>query len=76
MWHLLSLVFLVVASATVAEADSYDEAEFACDRGNYTRAARLFRPLAEQGIASAQFKLGLRHSKTWGVPQNYRTALR
>lgn len=67
---------MVVASATVAEADSYDEAEFAYDRGNYTRAARLFRPLAEQGIASAQFKLGLMHSKAWGVPQNYRTALR
>ncbi len=76
MWHLLCLVFLVMASATIAQADSYDEAEFAYDRGNYTRAARLFRPLAEQGIASAQYKLGLMYSKAWGVQKDYREALR
>ncbi|MEP7154067.1 MAG: tetratricopeptide repeat protein, partial [Nitrospira sp.] len=74
-------VFLVVACALGAAAesivtvDSIEEAEFAYDRGDYTRAARLFSPLAEQGVASAQFYLGLMHEKGRGVRQDYRTAL-
>ncbi|MGQ0556714.1 MAG: sel1 repeat family protein, partial [Nitrospiraceae bacterium] len=48
-------------------ADSLEEAEFAYDRGEYTQAARLFSPLAEQGVASAQFYLGVMHEKGRGV---------
>ena len=69
-------VFLVVAWATVAVAASIQEAEFAYDRGDYTQAARLFRPLAEQGIASAQFNLGMMYAKGQGVPQDYQAALK
>lgn len=76
MRRLLFAVFLVVACATVAAADSYEEAEFAYDRGDYTRAARLFRPLAEQGVAPAQFHLGLMYERGRGVPQDYRAALK
>jgi len=76
MQRLLLAVFLVVACATVAAADSYDEAEFAYDRGDYTRAARLFRPFAEQGIPSAQFHMGLMYEKGQGVPQDYQAALK
>ena len=39
-------------------------------------AARLFRPLAEQGLASAQHKLGLMYTKAWGVQKDYRKALK
>jgi TPR repeat protein len=56
-------------------ADSLEEAEFAYERGEYTQAARLFSPLAEQGVASAQFYLGLMHEKGRGVRQDYPTAL-
>ena len=76
MRRLLFAVFLVVACATVAAADSIEEAEFAYDRGDYTLAARLFRPLAEQGIASAQFNLGMMYAKGQGVPQDYQAALK
>lgn len=76
MWHLLFTGFLVVTCATVAAADSYEEAEFAYDLGDYTRAARLFHPLAEQGIASAQFKLGLMYERGRGVRQDYEAALK
>ena len=67
MRRFLFAVFLVVACATVAAAGSIEEAEFVYDRGDYTQAARLFRPLAEQGIASAQNNLGLMYENGRGV---------
>ena len=76
MRRFLFAVFLVVACATGAAADSIEEAEFAYDRGDYTRAARLFRPLAEQGIASAQNNLGVMYTQGRGVSQDYQEALK
>ena len=76
MRRILFAVFLVVACATAAAADSIEEAEFAYDRGDYTQAARLFRPLAEQGIASAQFNLGVMYANGQGLPQDYQAALK
>ncbi|NGZ02259.1 MAG: sel1 repeat family protein [Nitrospira sp. WS238] len=71
------LVALSCAAGTqsVVAAGSIEEAEFAYDRGEYTKAARLFSPLAEQGVASAQFYLGLMHEKGRGVRQDYQTAV-
>ena len=76
MRRFLFAVFLVVVWTTVAVAASLQEAEFAYDRGDYTQAARLFRPLAEQGIASAQFNLGMMYARGQGVPQDYLAALK
>ncbi len=81
MWHVFCVLLLVLASAAgtslpaFAAANSLEEAEFAYERGEYTQAARLFSPLAEQGVASAQFYLGLMHEKGRGVRQDYPTAL-
>jgi TPR repeat protein len=73
------LLVLTAAAGTslppVAAAESLEDAEFAYERGEYTQAARLFSPLAEQGVASAQFYLGLMHEKGRGVRQDYPTAL-
>jgi len=82
MRHILFAIFLILTCTTearaesIAIADAIEEAEFTYDRGDYTQAARLFSPLAEQGVASAQFYLGLMHEKGQGVRQDYRTALR
>lgn len=76
MRRFLFAIFLVVAWATVVVAASIQEAEFAYDRGDYTQAARLFRPLAEQGIASAQVNLGMMYARGQGVPQDYQAALK
>lgn len=65
----------VLSPQSVVAAGSLEEAEFAYDRGEYTKAARLFSPLAEQGVASAQFHLGLMHERGRGVRQDYQTAL-
>lgn len=58
----------------VVAAPSLEEAELAYERGEYTQAARLFSPLAEQGVASAQFYLGLMHEKGRGVRQDHSLA--
>lgn len=81
MWRVFCAVLLVLSCAagtslpSVVAASSLEEAEFAYERGEYTQAARLFSPLAEQGVASAQFYLGLMHEKGRGVRQDYPTAL-
>lgn len=79
-WFLpiLLLVFTCAAASSpqsVLAAGTLEEAEFAYDRGEYTTAARFFSPLAEQGVASAQFYLGVMHEKGRGVRQDYQTAL-
>ena len=73
---LLALTCAAASSPqSVVAAGSLEEAEFAYERGEYTQAARLFSPLAEQGVASAQYYLGLMHERGRGVRQDYPTAL-
>ena len=69
-------VFLTVACSTVAAADSFEEAKSAYDRGDLALAARLLRPLAEQGNAGAQTMLGSMYSEGQGVPQDNQEALK
>src|SRR5215212_2045466 len=57
-----------------APADSLENAVEAYRRADYATALRLYRPLAEQGLAIAQFNVGLMHDVGQGVPQNSREA--
>ncbi len=43
----------------------------AYNRGDYDTALKELRPLAEQGHAKAQLKLGIMYSQGQGVPQDY-----
>ena len=74
MRRILFAVFLVVACATGAAADSFDDANSAYQREDFALAVRLFRPLAEQGNAGAQYNLGMMHAKGQSVPKDYREA--
>jgi TPR repeat protein len=47
----------------------------ALQRGDYTMAMRLIRPLAEQGNAGAQTDLGVIYDTGLGVPQDYAQAV-
>ena len=69
MRQFLFAVFLVVACATVVAADAIEDAESTYNRGDYIKAARLLRPLADQGNARAQFNLGVMYERGQGVPQ-------
>ncbi len=66
----LVVVALFVGSMT-AHADDFDVGFEAHQRGDFATALRIFRQLAEQGDASAQYNLGLMYHKGLGVTQDY-----
>jgi hypothetical protein len=81
MNRLLKQTLLVCAGLTALTgqviADSQkDEAYRALTVGNYAKAAKLFRPLAEHGDADAQGYLGFIYKEGNGVPQDYKKAVR
>ena len=54
----------------------FDEGMAAHKRGDYATALSEFRPLAERGVAEAQFNLGVMYDTGRGVPQDYAEALK
>jgi len=58
-------------SAQAAVAGPFEEADFAYDRQDYATALQIWRPLADQGNARAQYNLGVAYAAGNGVPQDY-----
>jgi hypothetical protein len=69
----IALVLSIVCLAMPAWAD-FKAGMDAYSRGDYATALREWRPLAEQGNASAQFSLGLSYENGDGVPRDYTKA--
>ncbi len=69
----IALVLSIVCLAMPTWADFQAGLE-AYNRGDYMTALREFRPLADQGGASAQNNLGVLYGKGQGVPQDYAQA--
>jgi hypothetical protein len=65
---------LVLAAVGPVAAGEFEDAGAAFDRGDYATAVRLFRPLADQGDAAAQQRLGLMYEGGLGVPEDYAVA--
>ena len=61
------------ASATVLAAD-FPSGLDAFDRGDYAQALEQFRPLAQEGNARAEYRLGLSYAKGLGVARDYQRA--
>ncbi|MCZ6588730.1 MAG: tetratricopeptide repeat protein [Alphaproteobacteria bacterium] len=72
---LFSLLFVVLLTSPVA-AQNLNKGMEAHNRGDFATALREFRPLAEQGVAYAQFNLGFMHTFGHGVPQDYAEAMK
>ena len=77
--HTLRLSFfslvLLTACTGIANASSLEEGLHAFQKGDYTLAHQLWKPLAEQGNAQAQYNLGLLYEQGLGVEQHLRTAM-
>ena len=68
---IVALALLATLSgAPVAAGQTFDEAVAAYDRGDYATAVRGFLVHAEQGDATAQYKLGVMYNYGWGVPED------
>jgi TPR repeat protein len=65
---------MVLAAVGPVAAGEFEDAGAAFDRGDYATAVRLFRPLADQGDAAAQQRLGLIYEGGLGVPEDYAVA--
>jgi TPR repeat protein len=69
------LTLLISTSlAFPAFGGQFEDAVFAYERGDYAKAYRLFKPLAELGVPRAQFNLGVMYETGRSVPQDYSEA--
>jgi uncharacterized protein len=68
--HVIAAIILVLRFATPVAAGPLEDADAAIKRRDYATAVRLIRPLAEQGNANAQYKLGVFYDNGLGVPQD------
>jgi uncharacterized protein len=77
-WKWISTIFIAagLCIAQAANAGQLEDGTAAHDRGDYTTAIRLWRPLADQGVAQAQFLLGTMYENGKGVAQDYREAMK
>src|ERR1700720_1417484 len=66
----IAAIVLVPAFATPVAAGTFEDAVDANARGDYVKALRLIRPLANDGDAAAQFNLGLMYMTGHGVQQD------
>ena len=72
---LLALTFLFLFSGSVY-GDDYQDAKDAYERKDYKTSNKLWLPLAEQGVADAQYTLGQMYLNGQGVSQDYKEALK
>jgi TPR repeat protein len=66
----VAVLIFAVGFAGPGAAGPFEDASAAAEKGDYAEALRLMRPLAEQGLATAQNYLGIMYEWGWGVPQN------
>ena len=59
------------APAAAPAVSQFDQGVAAYGRADYATAYRLWRPLADQGLANAQYNLGLMYANGQGVAQDY-----
>ena len=71
----LTLALLLGSAGTSWSAD-FQKGVNAAQRGDFATALREWKPLAEQGDASAQFNLGLMYDNGDGVPKDGKTAVK
>ena len=65
---------LLLTLAAPAWGQDFEKGKQAYQRGDFATALREWRPLAEQGDANAQTKLGIMYDKGQGVPKNHAEA--
>jgi TPR repeat protein len=72
---LAGLVLILMLTGGVA-AGPFEDGGAALKRGDYAEALRLWRPLADQGHADGQLKLGNIYGRGQGVQRDYAEAVK
>ena len=71
-----TLIATFLALSGAAAAGPLEDAHAAYRRGDYATALQLWRPLANQGVAKAQYGLGFLYAKGQGMAQNWAEAVK
>ena len=71
----IAALILALGLVGSAAAGPVEDAEAAYKRHDYVTAMQLIRPLADQGIAAAQYILAIMYANGLGVPQDYAVAV-
>ena len=66
----------LLSVASTAWAGPFEDGMAAYDRKDYATSLRIFRTMAAQGDASAQYNLGVMHDSGRGVAQDYTEAVK
>ncbi len=61
---------------SLADQNRYLRGWFFYNKGDYEAALKVWEPLAEHGLTSAQIVLGKMYAEGQGVPQDYETAVK
>ena len=72
----LTVATVLSLAFTTLTAQDYNKGLTAYKAGDYVSALQEWKPLAEQGNSSAQYKLGVMYKSGKGVPLDYITAVR
>ncbi|MDA8703246.1 hypothetical protein N9M30_04760, partial [Pseudomonadales bacterium] len=72
----LTLATLLIFSCATAWAADFDKGLAAAEAGDYTTALAEWKPLAEQGDATAQFNLALMYDNGQGVIEDDKEAVK
>jgi TPR repeat protein len=73
---IVGLVLSFSSTILIAQQEQFAAGLAAKNRGHYATAIRAWRPLAEQGLASAQNNMGHMYEEGLGVAQDYAEAMR
>ena len=71
---LLLLFSILLVTTCVNSFATFEDGKIAYKNADYELALTHWEPLAEQGLAKAQFKLGVMYMNGHGVPKNYNSA--
>jgi TPR repeat protein len=71
---MLPVWLMALTVAGTALAGSFEDAFSAQEHGDYATALRLYKSLADQGNAHAQYSLGTMYEAGQGLPQDYAEA--
>jgi TPR repeat protein len=64
-------VTLLSFAVAISSAANFDTGLTAYQKGDYAAALKEWRPLADQGVAAAQFNLGLMYYEGQGLPLDF-----
>ena len=73
---ILMLALMLIITANMAKADDFSDGLEAFRNGDYAKALKLWKPLAESGDAIAQYNLGVMYDNGEGVLQDDKEAVK